>query len=1099
MFVRIEKLLNSLKYHVNKNIDDTLYQNKAFLSSRWNLLEFNILRWSQRHSYYVFLTFLLAILLVANLLLWKEELTPFAIKYFPHWEKLIDWQGGFLAGQLTIIGVVYPLVIGLIGVLFQNKSAKKTLFPIYQMYSGFMFAGLSGLFLSIFIISGYFLSASMEPSTYLAICITTALWLMLNVLLTSWFFTTTFLMLDETKRDRLVVRFTIHELCEIDIKRRIQELLLINATQNNILTNPGEEILKVSTYKFSDDKYNEITILSADPIHVTNVYFTMINMVIIYQVKKIKALRWLNYQDWGDKLVSKKGFTWLRVDFDAKPEFVLQPIWNRRNETGLVVARYAGFELGWLSKALIRNSFRTKENEEDYDKSLTSMMLGFVGSANDATREKNISEFKYALDNIVKWHIEIATALSFLNDSKEEDNWLLLPTASFFSRNYLDEILTEYYKIAKSAVELIPENIEFFDEVIYLHKRLFSGRNNLVKREGISLIQGSYFTWSLLMEWRSYSSTSSDMRLANKYEDVLFDFVGSWESWLDYIEPKSERLDGIIDSLPLFLSHLEFTAHTAISALRYNNVQAAGWGVDMLNNWYDKISVRDYEHGLDHYRWRSELMTHNMLLKSSDDKLWTTVLNGHEFNLQSAFNISFENAAFDLRVITACYMLLKPNLNDNNQIKQYIGALLSNTAIHPTGSIGRSTKSVSSASDIVGAYIRHRDYPNYGSGGYGAWISGVLESFGRINEKRRVSGRIYSGWGRSDVQSMNTAYVEISVSFSNNQWQLTPEWMDTIFSDAFRHQDQQSLVRDLQEWLRLVDEIKEPFYVSKEDFDNNLDNFKTSIQKVIDDINQRQNDLITSAEIDEERLKKLALVCSEVFMGESQSSEFPINLFHSISFNGSPVEENLHQLNINGYQKENIAKNIEVNRAINESDWLKECTKSNIKSDILKKILRYKNSDSKIYNNAENNIFDICKLSNDIEKPVLFSGNSELNRLFREAQYKPEIANKFGISFIDGFGKNYLCNLGDTIVFSIHFSDVDFCLLTTQELFESVEFGKVKENQFTKIDYVPSEGENIGQLSISYWLKVSLVDELPFIKTEIKSTTKDKTPARISK
>ena len=86
MFVRINKLLNSLNYHVDKDINETLYQNKTFLFSKWNLLEYNALRWSQRHSYYIFHTIFLAILVVANLLLWKEELTPFAIEYFPHWE-----------------------------------------------------------------------------------------------------------------------------------------------------------------------------------------------------------------------------------------------------------------------------------------------------------------------------------------------------------------------------------------------------------------------------------------------------------------------------------------------------------------------------------------------------------------------------------------------------------------------------------------------------------------------------------------------------------------------------------------------------------------------------------------------------------------------------------------------------------------------------------------------------------------------------------------------------------------------------------------------------------------------------------------------------
>lgn len=1088
VFVGIEKLLNSLQYHVDKNIDETLYQNKTFLSSKWNLIEHNILRWSQRYSYYIFLTFILASLFVTNLLLWKEEITPFAIEYFPYWKELIDWQGGFLAGQLTIVGVVYPLVIGLIGVLFQNKSAKKTLFPIYQMYSGFMFAGLSGLFLSIFIILGYFLSASMESSTYIAICITTALWLMFNIVLTSWFFTATFLMLDETKRDRLVVRFTIHELCEIDIKRRINGLLLLNSVKNNILANPDEDVMKVSTYEYSDDKYNEITLMSENPVYVTNVYFALINSVISFQVKKLKVLRWFNDQNFGKWLVSKNGFGWLYIDFNVNPEFVLQPIGTRKNETGLVVVRYSGFNLGWFSKALIRNSFTVTKNEENYDKSLTSMMLGFVGSANDSIREKNIGEFKYSLDNIVKWHVEIASALSFINDNKEEDNWLLLPTANFFSRSYLDEVLTEYYQIAKASVELIPENIEFFDEVIYLHKRIFSRRENLVKREGISLIQGSYFTWSLLMEWRSYSSSSSDIRIANKYEDVLFDFVGSWESWLDYIEPRYQRLDNLTDSLPLYVAHLEFTAHTAISALRYNNVEAAGWGVDMLNNWCEKISVRDYGHRPEEYSWHSELITHDMLLKDVDDELWTTILNGHEFNLQSAFNIAFQNAAFDLRVITACYMLLKPNLNDDERIRKYIKALLSNAAIHPTGSIGGRTKSVSNTSDIIGAYIRHRDYPNYGRGNYGSWLSQVLKSFGRVNEKRRVSGRIYSGWGRNDAQSMNTAYVEVAVSFSSNQWQLRRKWFDIIFSDAFRHQDRQSLVHDLQEWIRLVDEIKEPFLIPREQFNSNLDNFKTSVQKIIDQISQQQNDLVAQAEIDEDVLTKFGLTCSESFMGKNQSLAFPINLFKSVSFNGNPEEENLYRLNIQGYLKENIAKNIDTNRAINEEDWLKESTRDNVELNVLRKLLQYNISDFKVYNNAENNILDISNLAKDIINPVLFSGSSELNRLLREARYKSEIADKFNIYFVDGFEKDYICNLGDIIVYSLYFSDVNFSLLTTTDLFESIEFGKIMENQFVKVNYVPSQNENVGELSISYWMKVGLMNDLPCIKTEIKST-----------
>lgn len=1092
MISQIRKLLNSLQYHIDKNINDTLYQNKEFLHTKWSFFEYNILRWSQRHNYYILLTVVWVSLLVVNLICWKDELTPLVVKFFPNWKKLNDWQGGFLSGQLTIVGVVYPLVIGLIGVLFQNKTAKKTLFPIYQMYSGFMFAGLSGLFLSIFIIAGYFFSAIMDASTYLAICVTTALWLTFNVLLTSWFFASTFLMLDESKRDRLVVRFTIHELCETDIRNRMRNLLLQSSVHNRVLANPEEDILKVSTYKFSDDKFKEITRYSEEEIYAYDVYFSIINIVIRYYIIKFKILLSINSKVWGKWLVSKKIFNSLYVDPDVEREFVVQPMWTRENKPRLIVVRYSGFEIGWISKLLLKTSIITKKTSREHDSSLTSMMLGFVGSANDAIREKNVGEFKNAIENIVTWHVEIASALSFLNHNGEEDNWLLLPTASFFSRSYLDEILTEYYRLAKASVELIPENIEFYYEIIYLHKRIFSKRERLIEREGFSLIQGNYFTWSLLMEWRSYSSMSSDLRIVNKYEDVLFDFVGSWESWLDYIEPRTTSLNDMHKSFPLFINHLEFTAQTVISALRFNNIEAAGWGVDMLNNWYEKLSIRDNGHGLEEYRWHSELVTHDMLLKDSGEEIWITALNDSEFLLQPAFYIAMNNASFDLRVITACYVLLKPDLNGNEQIKQYIKALLSCTPIHPTGAIGGRVKSVSNASNIIGAYIRHRDYSNYGEGVYGAWLSKVLDSFGRVNEQRRVSGRVYSGWGRNDPHSMNRAYVEIAVSLSNNQWQLEQRLYDIIFSEAFRHRDQESLVRDLQDWIRLSEDIEEPVLTTEENLRTNVSNFKNSIQQVIDRISQQQNALVAQAEVDEELLTRFGLTCSQAIFGDATDSEFPINLFSSASFNGNTDERNIFKINIQKYLKKKVAKNIETNRAINEEDWLKQSIKDDVRVNILRKVLRYKNTDEKVYSSAENNILDLAELAKDINNPVLFSGNMNLNRFLRETQYRHELADKFDISFIDGFGKNYICHVGNVIVFSLRFSDVNFSLLTTKDIFELIEFGKVADRQFVEVKYEAGEDDNnVGVLSLSYWMNIILVEGLPCIKTEVKNKSEE--------
>ncbi|GAA3720557.1 hypothetical protein GCM10022421_31020 [Oceanisphaera sediminis] len=260
----------------------------------------------------------------------------------------------------------------------------------------------------------------------------------------------------------------------------------------------------------------------------------------------------------------------------------------------MTVVRYGGFNINPLVKVLIKVAFSFEKEIPQVDIGLTTVLNGFIGPANDAIRDGDAREFSDAVANLVLWHAELAEALSFKNDKGNLDNWLILPAGGLSGRSYLDELMGEYYRLARETVERIPDNSRFYTNMLYLHKRIFSSRDTLIKQEMRSLIQGSYYMWYLLVEWRSYNSESSDLRVANKYEDILYDFVGAWESWLMYIEPRSKRTGDINKAYPAFITHLEFTASTAISALRFGNFEAAGWGVDMLINWLEQLSRDDH-------------------------------------------------------------------------------------------------------------------------------------------------------------------------------------------------------------------------------------------------------------------------------------------------------------------------------------------------------------------------------------------------------------------------------------------------------------------------------------------------------------------------
>lgn len=68
-----------------------------------------------------------------------------------------------------------------------------------------------------------------------------------------------------------------------------------------------------------------------------------------------------------------------------------------------------------------------------------------------------------------------------------------------------------------------------------------------------------------------------------------------------------------------------------------------------------------------------------------------------------------------------------------------------------------------------------------------------------------------------------------------------------------------------------------------------------------------------------------------------------------------------------------------------------------------------------------------------------------------------------------------------------HFSDLNCSFLTSHNSFKCIEFGKVDESQFVEIDYESSDAENVGVLSINYWMDIVFSDDLEIIQTEIKS------------
>ncbi|MBB1272511.1 hypothetical protein [Psychromonas sp. SR45-3] len=1052
MFSFFGNLFKNLNYYVNKDINETIYKNEAFKQNKWSFFEGQIVQWSQRYLFYVSMLFFFFVLLSSNLLVWKPELTALALPFIKDKNALLGWQQIFLGGQLTIVAVIYPLVVGLIGVLLQNTAGSQTILPIYQKYSGFMFSGLSGLALSLFILLGYFSKPWLSDSNYLAVCISSAVWLSLNILLTSWFFAKTFSILDATKRDNLIIRYSINELCIKDIKSRLKVIFVEHSCHKGFLSFQNKSILKIENHNYTDEGYEVLTVNVNKHKSLSNIRFWLLKLAIRLQVMILFLFR-------------KKGLT-----------LIFQPyrLSKALNEFHLCKTN---FKLNYLVKFLIKGSVSYKAVDNLSDESFKAMSDGLLGSAIDSINNDNTHGFEVAVNNLIAWHIEISSSLAFINDHGKKDNWILLPNSGLFGRSYLNELNTEYYKLSRLASEKIMITSSYFQKMLTLHKRINSFGYGVSARETAVLIEGNYLQWHILVEWYSVHLNQSDIRLANKYEELLYIFVGAWEDWLNSIEYKYKREGDMEEAYPSFISHLGFSAQAVISALRFENFEATSWAIDILNNWLNNFSKKDHYH--QEYQWKIEFLTTAQLtVTNKDNRFWKSILNEHKYEHVPAFELAFKNLTTDLRLITACYILSKPKSDHEGKIKNHVLTLLSGQC--KDGGDSAVSTQFTNPGEVLGAYIRQGEYiSSDGNRPYKDYLSSVIEKFERMDTQKMVSGRSYSGWGGIDSPlSMKRAYIEISLSMSSSVWFLSERWYKFILSEMFAQTSRYNLVQELKEWIKIAENIESSILCAEGQLRVFKTNFKTSIEKIIERIESVNNNLLENAEIDENKLNQLALFASSPFL-KIQSPQYPFSLFDKVSNKDFVSNATAHKLTINGFGKDRVAEGIDSTYVINEENWLADGVKNQVDKSIYQSVINKVPSEEVVCESVEVTFAQIRRLALDFEKPVLFISHRNFENTIRKYTYDANNSSLFGIELRDGFSGGYLCHIDNCPVYRLPLREGKQCLITSRNLFKKLLFSPVDELQqrYVNASFAVSDNNIEGKLSLTFFMEIQLSND----------------------
>ncbi|GAA6167128.1 hypothetical protein NBRC116591_09380 [Sessilibacter corallicola] len=853
-------------------------------------------------------------------------------------------------------------------------------------------------------------------------------------------------MLKKSELNALAFRYSILFAYEIDLKDKIRTALLGYPLENGLLQNTKEAPFQFVPfiYESEDDGKKSITIKNRTQKGLKNVNFWQLNLLIKLQ----------------NKIQTGKN--------DKKTEIWFHPsISNSDSTKDLVLLYYLGTEFSGVIKPLLKAAFTYKKTRKKPEHNIDEMIFGFIGPALDAIKQRDSNELEQTIDELTKIHIKFKNALMNTNTRYNEDNnrWFEFEGDSWGGQSYLHLFTRNYRKL---AVEVINRtNIEFslYHELFWLHSKLIINQKDLSINELRHHLDGLIFIITSAFNKEIAPFELSSNSLKPQLKSILIDFIGIWEQIAGPFNALQNYYDNNTLCL-LYQSHLTKTTKLIFSFIHTNNEELILWGIDLLNNWHSNIFIepsRDY--------WLTAAINHCYfpeLHKAQKHDL----LNGEEYNEHSAFNIAFNNAQIDIRIITAAYILNSENIS-NSFAEKSITALLAMRTTHNKWNVTHQQHAIKNGGEILASRLRQLSFLK-DDRPYSSWIEEVRHSYELATKEERVSGRVYA---RSDDSFQHTEQliVELAIYLSKTKWKIPGQIKKLLDSTYLKYPDKSKILSRLEDWLRIAQEISTSKLIQPSDIEHYKENFIESINEFINHVKTQQTQELTQIPIDKDKLDELSTTAAQQI--PKTLKKHPLSLFTTTN-----TENKLHSCKtsftyIKDFPKERLTLHTDNNSTeVLKNHYVSEYILKDIQHDFLQKVLQLPQCQNYYAKTIAQVLEKIHDHSKSIKTPIAFIGRGEIRREFL---YCNEINSekKYPLKL------NYACNVDHNYTlekiptYELNALPNDTCILISKELLQRLTIPE-KQEDCANVEFIPSEQDpSIGELRINYTIKMEFKQE----------------------
>ena len=176
-----------------------LSENEDFSRNRWSLAD-KIIIWGSKHIALAILVLIAIIFSLTFLLMECELLTE------------QDILSTVFQSQVTLLGIIFPVIIGFVAIMLQGKPYNEPIWEVYQDSCGFKLAISSFLSFAIIFVVYQFFESSLPNKWFVIASNSFLIWFTVNLMLSGFFFWKTIQFLSAHKRIAMITKYIINEM-----------------------------------------------------------------------------------------------------------------------------------------------------------------------------------------------------------------------------------------------------------------------------------------------------------------------------------------------------------------------------------------------------------------------------------------------------------------------------------------------------------------------------------------------------------------------------------------------------------------------------------------------------------------------------------------------------------------------------------------------------------------------------------------------------------------------------------------------------------------------------------------------------------------------